>query len=176
MKKLVLLMILLAACAFAHKPVIVGDDTRTWVPEPETSHAYYGELDGEPHKYIINATAPFTLYVNILVPDYSPQTQVEEQPEVNFIVDEYQGMDKIRTYGADTPTWDRYYEKHGKDHYLRGPELEYNVSSGVYIITVSSPTNQEKYTLAIGKEEDFSLMDYVTAWFKAKYLDWWFFS
>ena len=48
----------------------------TVVTQPEISKAFFGKLEGTPHSYQINATHPFELYINILVPDIPSQSQV----------------------------------------------------------------------------------------------------
>ena len=173
---LIAMMLLLATAAAAHKPVIVGKDTNTTITEPEVSHAYYGKLNGEAHTYTINTEKNITLYVNILQPDPSPDSETSEARSFSVRIKQYEGDDKTATYGMEAGNWEQYYEKHGKDHYLRGPELERDVTADRYVITVSNDENQGKYALAVGKQEDFGLIDRITAWFKAIYLDWWFFG
>lgn len=172
------LLLLMAGVVTAHKPVIVGDDSgtpETHVTEPTVSHAYYGELSGEPHEYAFTQKEPFLLYVNILQPDPEPET-LPEPRNFSVRIRHYRDGQKKQTLGMEATGWSQYYEKHGGDHYLRASPLERNATAGTYVITVSNENNRGKYTLAIGKEEDFGILDYVTAWFKAKYLDWWFFG
>jgi len=163
----------MTALASAHKPYIIGatkDDIL--VSQPEISKAYYGQLDGEDIYYVIDAKEPFTLYVNILAPDPSP-TEEPQNSDLSIYITNNNDIN-IRVEGTDW-NWTQYYEEYGRDHYLKGPEYKANVSEGIYYIGVYSPTNTEKYALAIGEKEDFNLFTYITAFFKALYLDVWFF-
>ena len=70
MKKYVILLLflLLVFVVVAHQPRIT-DSEDIIVKEPEISKAYYGNLEGNPHIYVINSDKNFNLYVNILVPN-----------------------------------------------------------------------------------------------------------
>lgn len=78
-KKLPLLivfaLILIPNFASAHQPRIV-ESRENIVPSPEVSKAYYGQLAGQPDVYIIDATAPFDLYISVLVPDIPGQKKM----------------------------------------------------------------------------------------------------
>lgn len=58
--------------ATAHQPRIV-ENTQITVKDFEISKSYYGQLEGEPHVYTIEASEEFNLYVNVLVPDSQGQ-------------------------------------------------------------------------------------------------------
>ncbi|EEG76550.1 hypothetical protein [Dethiobacter alkaliphilus] len=54
--------------AEAHQPRLVTEDTVT-IKKPEVSQAFYGTLQGEPAKFLIDGQEEFNLFVSILVPD-----------------------------------------------------------------------------------------------------------
>jgi hypothetical protein len=61
--------------------------------------------------------------------------------------------------------WKSFYEPFGGDYYLQGPEARENLTNVTYYIKVSSPSNQGKYSLAIGEEESFPPAETLNAFF-----------
>ncbi len=134
--------------AAAHQPQVPGDATNIDVPDPTVSKAYYAELKGEPVTYHLEATKPFSLYLNVLVPkiagvteDYTLTVTKDGQPWT------------VITPG--TTPWKIFHEPFGGDTYWMGPEYQADVQPGDYEVTVSSPDNAGKYVLAIGQLESF---------------------
>jgi len=164
--------------AFGHKPVVVKTNSSKEKPviikKPEISYAYYGRLAGWDHYYRIDSSKPFLLYVNILVPDYSPRTEPIERHDISIEV----WKDNILLFTAEgmKSNWKRFYEKYGHDNYYLGPEFEQKVEAGTYIIRVYNSNNTGKYSLAVGKKEKFTIFSLVGALIKAKSLDRWFFK
>lgn len=145
----------LSESAQAHQPRITRNRT-TVVENPEISKAYYGKLVGEPDVYRIDATAPFDLYVNVLVPDVEGQKK-----EVS--ADIYKDGVHLAGIGGPAAAWEKFYEPFGADTYWRGPEYKARASAGRYDIRVASPANDSKYALAIGEIESFSFKEQVNA-------------
>ncbi len=164
--------------ALAHIPVIVKNksskENPVLVTKPEISYAYYGELAGEPHYYKIEAPRPFHLYVNILVPDFAPQSPPVSSHNMSFEI----LRDSVGLFTKEGPSaeWTRFYEKYGRDHYYMGPEFENDMGKGTYYIRVYNPNNTGRYALAIGKKENFTPISIISAFFKAWSLDKWFFK
>jgi monofunctional biosynthetic peptidoglycan transglycosylase len=144
------------------------------VKKPEISYAYYGELVGEPHYYKIVYPKEFILYVNILVPDFSPKTEPVPKHDMSFQISV--DAQSLFTAEGNESEWQRFYEKYGRDHYYMGPEFEQRVPAGTYYIKVFSSNNRGKYALAIGKKESFTPWGLVGAMIKARSLDKWFFK
>jgi len=161
----------------AHRPVIVEsggtENDPVVVEEPEISWAYYGRLDGEPCYFRITSAEPFTLYINILVPDYEPDGEPVLSHDLSFEVLEQKSL----LYRADGGLflWKRFYEPYGRDHYYMGPEYEKDVGAGEYTVRVFSPDNEGNYSLAIGTIEKFTVFSLIDAMIKAGSLDDWFF-
>ena len=133
--------------AFAHQPRIV-DSIETIVTEPEISKAYYGELTGEPHLFLIEAPKEFALYANILVPDV-----VGVSKDVSVVIT--RGDTEIARIGGADRVWEHYYEEFAGDWYWRGPAYASQAPPGSYVLRVSSPDNRGKYALAVGEIEAF---------------------
>ena len=148
---------LFVACAFgmppeqslAHQPRMT-EATNTVVEDPEISKAYYAELQGIPQTYTITATGSFHLYVNILVP-YRP-----DQPKDITVRIAKDGAPLATLDGANAE-WKKFFEPFGYDTYWMGPEYKERVGAGTYQITVTSPKNDEQYSLAIGEIEKFDM-------------------
>jgi len=148
---------LFVACAFgmppeqslAHQPRMT-EATNTVVEDPEISKAYYAELQGIPQTYTITATGSFNLYVNILVP-YRP-----DQPKDITVRIAKDGAPLATLDGANAE-WKKFFEPFGYDTYWMGPEYKERVGAGTYQITVTSPKNDEQYSLAIGEIEKFDM-------------------
>jgi len=173
-----LILLLSAATAHAHRPVIVKKQSSREKPvlvkKPEISYAYYGELAGEPHYYKIVSSKPFTLYVNILVPDLSPKTEPITKHDMSFQV--LKDDASIFTAGGNDAEWKRFYEKYGRDHYYMGPEFEQKMDAETYYVKVFNKENTGRYSLAIGKIEKFTPWGLIGALLKARSLDRWFFK
>jgi hypothetical protein len=120
------------------------------IEDPEISKAYYGELKGSSDYYKIVSDKPFSLYLNILVPDIP----VENERRFSVEVKDIAGKQILFIDGTDS-TWEKFYEPFGGDNYLQGPETRLNVSQGTYHIRVFNSNNVGKYSLAVGEIESF---------------------
>ncbi|MGB9596230.1 MAG: hypothetical protein ACPL7B_08115 [Candidatus Poribacteria bacterium] len=173
-----IIFLLISLNILAHQPVIVKKDNSkdkpVLVKKPEISFAFYGELAGEPHYYKIDSKKPINLYVNILVPDYSPKTNPILKHDMSFEI--LKGNTSIIIINGNSFEWKRFYEPYGKDNYYMGPEFDSNVDAGVYYVKVFNSNNIGKYSLAIGKKESFTPWGLVGALIKARSLDKWFFK
>lgn len=182
----IFLLFVVMSMTYGHNPVIIkrnsSKENPVLIKKPEISYAYYGELAGEPHYYKIISSKPFTLYVNILVPDYLPNSTPMTKHDMSFQVLKAKGDGSIETAeilciaDGSNYDWHRFYEKYGKDHYYWGPEFEKRVDPGTYYIIVYNSKNVGKYSLAIGKEEKFGFFGIIKAFFRARALDKWFFK
>ncbi|MCJ7816850.1 MAG: hypothetical protein MUP55_03245, partial [Candidatus Aenigmarchaeota archaeon] len=142
----------------AHQPRLVmgwdihDENSSLLVEQPEVSQAFYGELNGRPDYYKIILDKPARIYFAITVP-YAPESRTD------LTVELYDHKDTAITQvflleGAKFQ-WKPFYEEFGGDWYLQGPEARENLTNVTYYIKVSSPSNQGKYSLAIGEEESF---------------------
>ena len=152
---LVSLMLTGAGSALAHQPVLI-DSEATEVVEPEISKAYFGRLSGAPHTYRIASEVEFNLYVGILVPE-------DGSPKKDVTAKIYAGTELITTLGGVGAEWVTFYEPFGQNTYWDGGEYRTRAPAGVYSITISSPENQSKYSLAVGEIEFFDLEDRANA-------------
>lgn len=146
-----MVMALAPAVAFAHQPRVVTSRV-TGVEKPEVSKAYYGELTGEPDVYTFTATAPFDLYVNVLVPSSPGQ-----EKNVSALV--LKDGAEVANLKAEGFAWKPYHEPFGYDNYYMGPEYKARAEAGKYEVIVSSTLNTSKYSLAIGETEAFNLRE-----------------
>ncbi len=147
---LLLLLVVVPGVVSAHQPRIV-ESRQTVVADPEISKAYYGQLMGVPDIYTIQASTPFNLYINILVPDIAGQKK-----DVSVGVIKNGDVDKPLAVLNGIPfEWKKFYEPFGADTYWMGPEFKARVEAGTYEIRVWSSNNDSKYSLAIGEIEAF---------------------
>jgi hypothetical protein len=145
-----------AGRVWAHQPVIVDAKTAVTVNDPETSKAYYGELEGQPVVYTIKSAKLFDLYVNLLAPSIT-------DAKTDFSLEISKDGELIqRLYGPDN-FWLDFYESFGDDYYLKGPEFDSQAEPGTYTVKVYSQSNAGKYVLAVGKSEKFGLSETVAA-------------
>lgn len=142
----------------AHEPEIVKGAV-TIVPFPEISKAYYGVLNGQPHRFVIATTEPFSLYVDLLVPDIAGQ-----HTDVMAVVIKRNNLNEpLAQLGGADASWNRFWEPFGRDWYLKGPAYKAHVDAGVYDVQVWSPRIGAKYSLAIGETELFGWKESVHA-------------
>lgn len=151
---LIFLIIASFSIVSAHQPRLVSDDTTITNPivieNPETSQAFYGELNGNPVYYKITSPKDFRLYVNILVPDIPGASTGLMSFE---ILDE--NKKEVASFNGKNTTWTSYFEEFGGDYYLKGPEYNETKKSGTYYIKVYNTNNQGKYSLTVGDIEEF---------------------
>lgn len=142
-----------AASAFAYQPKLVeGNDII--VREPEVSKAYFSQPQGKPQVYRINAKAPFDLYVNLLVPDMADQ-----QKDLTVVITKTGHAEPVATLEGSQFAWKQSFESRSRNSYWRGPEYQAKAEAGDYEIRVSSPRNDTKYVLVIGKVDIFDLKE-----------------
>ena len=154
MKKIfIITLFVLAIPLLAHQPIVERELVPEFIeiPDPEISFAYYGELAGEPQKFIISSESEFNLYVQVLEPEIS----VAQKNHSAIIYDGDKNV--VADLLAEDANWESYFEFFGGDYYLNGSEYNDTLAdSGVYEVVVSSPDNLGKYVLVTGKIEDFS--------------------
>lgn len=157
LKSLILLFILfLSICAVsAHQPRLELGVNSTMtnpivVQNPETSQAFYGNLNGQPDYYQITSDKTFELYVNILV----PQSPGISSDFVFANITDSSGK-TIAMLGGNQSDWTPMFEEFGGDYYLQGPSFDQNVSAGTYYVKIFNANNTGKYSLAIGSIESF---------------------
>jgi hypothetical protein len=148
--------------AEAHIPVLVEQTSlhdTTRIESPEISQAYYGTLKDFPHTYEIVSREPFTLFAEVLMPDKKESETIVS----GIIIREVNGGGRVTEVArmlARDAIWDSFYEPIGGDRYLRGASYEGEQQAGVYRIEVTSPNNDQKYVLVVGKKEDFGSIGY----------------
>ena len=142
----------------AHQPRVVNKVV-TDVPEPEISKAYYGKLMGAPQVFRIASDKPFHLYVNVLVPDIVGQ----KQDVSAVIVKDNDNAHPLAMLDASTFQWKIFFEPFGHDTYWMGPEYRSDVGPGTYRVSVYSPNNDSRYSLAIGETESFGFTETANA-------------
>jgi len=153
MKKILFTLILLIPLfvltqpVSAHQPEIVTSNP-TVVTEPEVSKAYYGTLPGQTAVYTINSDKPFALYVGLLVPNIALQ-----QKNISAVI--LKNGEILSNLNGMDFNWTTFDEPFGHDSYFKGPEYKAEAQAGKYEIRVTSPSNDNKYSLAIGEIEAF---------------------
>lgn len=151
-------LLFVPALALAHQPRVT-ESRLTEISEPEVSKAYYGELRGEPDVYVIRASAPFELYVNVLVPDIAGQKK-----DISAVIIKDGNTDKpLSVLDGINFEWKRFYEPFGADTYWMGPEYKAQAEAGTYEIRVWSSNNDSKYSLAVGEREAFDMKEGLNA-------------
>lgn len=132
----------------AHQPRLPGDVTDIEVADPTVSAAYYARLQGHPVTYHFHRDGPFTLYLNVLVPDVPGVTE-------DYTLTVRRNREPWTFVSPGKTPWSSFYEPFGADHYRKGPTYRAEVPAGSYEVTVSNPTNSGQYVLAIGELESF---------------------
>jgi hypothetical protein len=150
---MVFFALLVLPLAYAHQPRIAFDtnnpfDSPIIVTNPEVSKAYYGILKGSVDYYKIESSQPFELYISLVVPQLN-------DTRTDFIAEISKNGKIMHILNGTNFSWTHFYEEFAGDDYLQGPELDENVSSGIYYIKVYNEDSLGKYSLAIGKIESF---------------------
>lgn len=157
MKKFLCLIagvLIFASTASAHQFRFPEDEEVTVISNPEVSQAFYGELNWNPAFFEIVSQEPFNLYVGITVP-------AVENIDTDYLVEVFKDGEQFITLDGKEQEWIKFFEPFGGDDYLRGPEYEMQVGKGKYTIKVSSPDNEGKYVLIVGRKEVFTVDDVI---------------
>lgn len=144
-----ILSLAIGSAVLAHQPRLVESDF-TLIQNPEVSQAFYGELNGQPHYYQIQAGGSIHLYVGILVPDVE---DIDQDVSVEISKD----GEFYRLLDGRNFAWQAFYEEFGGDDYFEGPEMTAEAEAGIYVLKVLSPDNYGKYVLAVGEREEFPI-------------------
>jgi hypothetical protein len=129
------------------------------ITDPTLSQAFYGTLDGFPHTYEIRAKEPFTLHVEVLIPDIESATENVSGIVIRETGKKGRVVEVARILAKDA-TWESFYEFWGGDTYRKGGVYEAEVEAGVYRIEVSTPENTAPYVLVVGNREEFGAIGY----------------
>ena len=174
MKLIIFLFIFLSTSLNAHQPKLINYspsiDNPHEVIYPEISKAYYSNLKGEPHYYVIISEQDFLFYTSIL----SPKISENYKPFSLEVLDNKQNI----IYKADGSkfNWTPWYEPYARDWYWKGPEIgvskgkefqsSFTVNSGTYYIKVFNEDNYGSYSLAVGEAEFFgsNLWEKILTW------------
>jgi hypothetical protein len=165
------MLTLFPSLALAHQPRLLTDGL-VEITNPEVSQAFYGELKGVPAVFRLHSNREFRLYVGLLVPDRLGVVK-DISAEITRITPN--GNEQVVLLDGRNSDWTPFFEEFAGDHYLWGPEFTTDdsqkgvalkgriVGAGTYLITVFSPDNRGKYSLAVGDREEFPLDEIVHA-------------
>lgn len=161
----------------AHKPIFESKDTTINSPividNHQISYAMYGELEGKNDVdfYEFEAKEGQNFYIEMLV----PKIKLNKDFEPNFVIISKQIKNKDivpfdipEGYGAINVPYpqnytNEFFEKFTQTTYLRAQSISGTIEKdGTYIVGVYSTSKGGKYTLAIGKKEDFGFKDILT--------------
>lgn len=161
----IIFILLIPLTVFGHQPVINDQNTNSLssayvIEKPEVSKAIYGNLQGEPHYYLIGSEKEFNFYAGITVP------KIDECPtfrKFSFNVTNMNNSEEIIIEQIDGNSfeWWEWYEPYGKKWYWIGPEIGAEFKSntiyepGNYYIKVFNESNTGNYVLATGDIEKF---------------------
>ncbi len=168
------ILILLSMPLYAHQPKLVNEsptiDNPYKVIFPEVSKAYYSQLKGQPHFYIIESESDFLFYTSILSPKVG-------EDYTWFSIEVLDGNQNL-VYKADGSKleWTAWYEPYARDWYWKGPEIgidtgkefqgSFPINAGTYYIKVFNEKNIGHYSLAVGEAEFFgaNLWEQILTW------------
>ena len=155
---LVFLFLGIAGSCYAYLPTIIYNQTgNISINNPETSQAFFDQLNDKPRDFLISSRTDFNFYINILIPElanpngrYTANIYLLNPPAGGGKEENIAKLD-----GSNDASWQEFYDNFSRDYYLKGPELEKKLPAGDYKVEISSQDNKGKYTLMIGKVETF---------------------
>ena len=174
--KLLFILFLLSMPLHAHQPKLINNSPTIDNPQkvvfPEISKAYYSQLRGQPHYYVIKSEDDFLFYTSILSPKIG-------EDYTWFSLEVLDG-DQNLIYKADGSKfeWTAWYEPYARDWYWKGPEIgaevnentgfkrSFNLNAGSYLIQIFNENNSGHYSLAVGEAEFFgsNLWEQILTW------------
>jgi len=146
----------LSACAhdprFACSPR--SQDHPVTIPDAGKSRAYYGSLAASgSDRYRFDLAAPLSVPVNLLVDD----RDVKNASRPVFKLE----RDGTTVSRIDFVHWEKFYEPFSREGYVETPERQLLLPAGHYVATVTMEGGvaPQRYTLAIGNAERFSVFE-----------------
>jgi len=180
-----------------HKPILpdshkLDKEDPYVIDKPEISLAIYEELNNKPHYYKIDSKKNFKLYVGILTPKLSSESEIPVEKKIYFDLldsnfnkiyfDKYPTGLKEGKFEGETDIWWKWFEPFGRKDYWVGPQIggngtnendnfksapeNHDYPAGVYYIKIYNNENKGRYSLAVGDKEEFSISDIVNLPFK----------
>lgn len=185
----ILSIIFVSTSVYAHKPIF-SDGTNTSIDKaikvdnPEISWAVYGELteESDVQYYVIDGEKGMDLYVQMTIPkiegneDFTPSIAIlckefeKPENEVPFEVPQGYGVKIIEP----TEIQEEFFEPFTQTrYYFRQEEtIKLENDSPYYIVVYDQEGEEGKYTLAIGKKEEFGIKDILMfpfTWLKVRF-------
>ena len=183
-------LVLFTGTAYAHKPIESDGTNANYqsalkIPDHKISWVIYENLESNEAKfYEFNAKRDDSFYASIVIPklerleNYKPSLALIGEsipsnglPDNDFALPA--GGIMIFNYDEDIPSKE-FYEPFGQASYWERQEINLEIpETGTYYLMVYDIQGLDgKYSLAIGKIEDFSFIDFFTilpkAWFDTK--------
>lgn len=153
---------------YGHKPRVVLDIDNSKIGNAiqidniNVSQAFYGKLYNNTSYYYLDEREQFNLYMDISTPYKLTKKQSD-----SFTIDIYKisnkDMSKIYSFNPQTLSWQYFYEEYGGDYYYQTKVTDIVLDSGQYIIKLNNPSYSGKYVLAVGKIEEFTILDSINA-------------
>ncbi len=172
----VIFLLTFTSLIYAHKPIF-NDGTNISINEsikidnPEISWAVYGELthDSNVHYYKIDGKRGMDLYVQMTIPkikdneDFTPSIAILgkefEKPEIEvpFEVPEGYGVKIIEPVEVK----EEFFEPFTQTRYLMRQEetIKLENDAPYYIVVYDNVKEEGKYTLTVGRKEEFKIKD-----------------
>jgi len=132
-------------------PSFTNYETFTEIIAPAELQLYYGNLLGFPHTYFFSVSGEMSVNVEILIPMIeSMKTDlnaiiVKKQPDGSVL--------EVARMNALATSKEEWHDSIGNDTYQRGLSHTGPLMAGEYLLEVNSPTNEGKYVLKIGTNE-----------------------
>ena len=169
-------LLVFTSSVYAHKPIFTdGENTSInkaiKIDNPEISWAVYGELtdDSNVHYYKIDGEKGMDLYVQMTVPkiknneNFTPSIAILgkefEKPEIEVPFEIPQG------YGAKiiepVEVKEEFFEPFTQTRYLMRQEetIKLENDAPYYIVVYDKDKEEGKYTLTVGRKEEFKIKD-----------------
>jgi len=127
-------------------PVVVGDPSKSW--------AYYGHLSpGQQDHYVFKTTHPATIPFGVLVDARDAVNPA--RPAAKLF--NSRGEELART----GPIVRAFYEPFSRESYLSSDDVKVPLAAGTYrfIVAMHGGTMAQRYTLAVGSQERFGILD-----------------
>lgn len=179
MKKTVLysvifLFLFIAGNASAIVPTIIySQPGNIQISSPETSQAFYDNLNGKPRDYYIDSSKGFELYINILVPEIANRDGIYS---ANVLSLNGAAPEQIASLDGTSFEWHESYDSSIREYYSVGPEFSQQLPAGKYKIEVYSKDNQGKYVLDVGHKESYTIQSTLNVYWQLPLLKLTFFK
>ena len=164
-----LFVVLAGGATFYQINIVPSQQETIQVKNPQTSQAFYDELQGKPKIYFIDFIEASDLDLNLSVPATGADRTISYFADI-FLLSDIAESEKVASIGGSVLDWQESYDPLIREYYYRGSDLSQQLPAGKYRVEVYSTDNLGKYILQIGQEKPDDILSFLNIYWQLPFL------